>query len=573
MKNRIRLRSVSTAVVIATASGILAAVPASAAVTCTSPVFKRQFFANTTFSGTPKKTDCDSVINQSWGTGAPAAGLPYNNFGVRWTVTRDFGSGGPFTLAAEARDGIRVYIDGVRKINLWRNVSTAVRTTVNVTVPSGKHTLRVDYVNWTGSADVKLTYAPRTSATVDKVQPLAPTGATAAYNASTLKATLTWAKNKEMDLAGYRVYRRLQGTSAYILAATTTGTSYTGAPPATGQIFYYEVRAYDKAGNTSTGSTDQPVRTADKTPPSRTVATVVMGTDRTRESFVVTWKPVADAAQYRVLRIVSGHSTWTEVARTTGTTLTDYVPATGSSVRYRVETYDAAGNVAPVQAGDEAYASAWWHPRATDVTASYQGNNTALLHWNQPQDTFALTWSMYRLNHSIGVPSSGEGTTPEQCRDLTYVTEGDHFRFSCLAAVTPGATNFFSVEPYHSESIRALPSATVSVVVPSAPAPATDFTGVADGRRVDLGWTGSTSGDVDHYEVHNGVWYPATSPGSEGRFYTYNQVDVPSDTTSIRWPWLYMQSMDFVLIAVKQDGTKLSAAQSPRVHLPDPAVG
>ncbi|MCX4787793.1 MULTISPECIES: hypothetical protein [unclassified Streptomyces] len=47
MKHRIRLRSVSAAVVIATAGGLLAAVPASAAVTCASPVFKRQFFANT----------------------------------------------------------------------------------------------------------------------------------------------------------------------------------------------------------------------------------------------------------------------------------------------------------------------------------------------------------------------------------------------------------------------------------------------------------------------------------------------------------------------------------------------
>ncbi|MGW2088082.1 fibronectin type III domain-containing protein [Streptomyces sp. NPDC001880] len=573
MKHRIRLRSVSAAVVIATAGGLLAAVPASAAVTCTSPVFKRQFFANTTFSGTPKKTDCDSVINQSWGTGAPAAGLPSNNFAVRWTVTRDFGSGGPFTLAAEARDGIRVYIDGARKIDLWKNVSTAVRKTVNVTVPSGKHTLRVDYVNWTGSADVKLSYAPRTSATVDKVQPLAPSGATAAYNASTLKATVKWAKNKEMDLVGYRVYRRLQGTSVWTLAATTTGTSYTGAPPATGQTFYYEVRAYDKAGNISTGSADQAVRTADRTPPSRAVATVAMGTDRTRESYVVTWKPVADAARYRVLRIVSGHGTWAEVARTTGTTFTDYVPAVGSSVGYRVEAYDAAGNVAPAQAGDESYANAFWYPRATDVTVSYQGDNKALLQWSLPQDTFAIRWDLYRLNHSVGIPSSAEGAPPEYCTKLTYVAESDHFRFSCVAAVTPGETNSFSVEPYLSESARALPSSAVSVAVPSAPAPATDFTGVADGSRVDLSWTGSTSGDVDHYELHSGVWYPATSPGNEGRFHTYMSIEVPGDTTSVRWPWLYSQAVDFVLVAVKEDGTKLSAARSPRVHMPDPAVG
>lgn len=130
-------RTIATALVLVTAGGVLyaTAVPASAVVSCASPVFKRQFFANTTFSGTPKKTDCDSAIDQNWGTGAPVSGVPSNNFGVRWSVTRDFGSGGPFTFTASAQDGIRVYLDDVRKIDLWKNVSTTVKKTANVTIP------------------------------------------------------------------------------------------------------------------------------------------------------------------------------------------------------------------------------------------------------------------------------------------------------------------------------------------------------------------------------------------------------------------------------------------------------
>ena len=132
----------ATTVALATAGTLLTTVtPASAAVTCTSPVFKRQFFANTSFSGTAKKTDCDSAIDQSW-TGAPISGLPKDNFGVRWSVTRDFGSGGPFTLTASALDGIRVYVDGTRKIDLWKNTSTTVTKTLNLTIPSGKRRQR-----------------------------------------------------------------------------------------------------------------------------------------------------------------------------------------------------------------------------------------------------------------------------------------------------------------------------------------------------------------------------------------------------------------------------------------------
>ncbi|WP_377274338.1 fibronectin type III domain-containing protein [Peterkaempfera sp. SMS 1(5)a] len=564
--------------------GLLTATPASATVTCTSPVFKREFFANTTLSGKPKKTDCDAAINQSWGTGAPASGLPYNYFSVRWTVTRDFGSGGPFTLAAETRDGIRVYIDGVRKINVWKNVSTTQKKSVNVTIPSGKHTLRIDYVNWTGSANVKFSYAPRTSATVDKVKPLAPTGATAAYSASTMKATIKWAKRPEMDLAGYRVYRRPAGSSTWTHIATTTAISYTDAPPATGQTFYYEIRAYDKAGNTSAGSADRGVTTLDKTPPPRVAPpTVTMGTDRTRESYIVSWKPVTGAVRYRVRRHLAGESwydPWPVVATTTGTSITNYVPGTGGSVFYRIEAYDAAGNFTPAQAGDEGYVNAFWGARATDVTVSYQGDNNALLQWTLPQDTFAIRWDEVRLLRSVGTPSTEETTPPQYCSQFSYVEDGDLLRFRCIAEVTPGETNFFAVEPYFSETYRAIPSAVVSVAAPAAPAPATNFAGAIDGYGVDFSWTASPSDDVDHYELHSGFWHapggyatqPTASIDDEGTFYTLMSVDVPGDATSVRWPYLLTQQEDFALVAVSKDGTKLSVDQSPRTRMSPPTA-
>ncbi|MFJ3335320.1 PA14 domain-containing protein [Streptomyces sp. NPDC086766] len=338
-------RTTATALVLTTAAGALcaAAVPASAAVSCASPVYKRQFYANTTFSGTPKKTDCDSAIDQNWGTGAPASGLPSNYFAVRWTVTRDFGSGGPFALAASAQDGVRVYLDGVRKIDLWKNVSSTVRKTVNVTVPSGKHTLRVDFVNWTGTANVAFTYKPRTSADIDKVAPLTPAGASAAYDPATGKARLGWSKNKEMDLGGYRVYRRLKGTSfGGTPLATTTTTSYTDATlPVTGQTYYYEVRAYDKAGNTSAGTADQPVTTADRTPPAAPTGPTA---DSETDGLRIGWNPVADAASYRVYRATSADGAYTLAGSTGETSYLDTSAVEGATSYYRVTALDAAGN-------------------------------------------------------------------------------------------------------------------------------------------------------------------------------------------------------------------------------------
>ncbi|GGR94488.1 MULTISPECIES: PA14 domain-containing protein [Streptomyces] len=340
-------RATATAVVLAAAGALLSAVAptASAAATCASPTYQRQFFANTTFTGTPKKTDCDTAVAEKWGTGAPATGLPKDNFGVRWTVTRDFGSGGPFALPVTAQDGIRVYLDGTRKVDLWKNVSTTQKKTVNVTIPSGRHTLRVDFVNWTGAADVSFSYTPRTTPDVDKVKPLVPSGDSVSYDAVTGRAKVSWSKNKEMDLAGYRVYRRPSGSpfKAVPLAATT-GTSYTDTTlPVTGESFYYEVRAYDKAGNESAGTADKPVTTADRTAPGAPSGLEV--TDASEENGLgLGWSSVPGAASYRVYRATSANGTYTRLGSAAEPSYRDATAVVGTAYAYQVTAVDAAGN-------------------------------------------------------------------------------------------------------------------------------------------------------------------------------------------------------------------------------------
>ncbi|MEU1009110.1 PA14 domain-containing protein [Streptomyces sp. NPDC005890] len=340
-------RTTAAAVVLAAVGALLGAVAptASAATGCASPVYTRQFFANTTFSGTPKKADCDSAVAEQWGTGAPATGLPKDNFGVRWTVTRDFGSGGPFALTAAAQDGIRVYLDGTRKVDLWKNVSTTQKKTVNVTVPSGKHTLRVDFVNWTGSANVSFAYTPRTSPDVDKVKPLVPTGTAVTYDSVTGKAKIGWSKSKEMDLAGYRVYRRLAGYP-YEAAplATTTATTYTDTTlPATGDTYYYEVRAYDKAGNESAGTADKPVTTADRTAPGAPSGLEVTDASE-QDGLRIGWSSEPGAASYRVYRAATANGTYTRLGSTQELSYRDASAAVGTTYYYRVTAVDAAGN-------------------------------------------------------------------------------------------------------------------------------------------------------------------------------------------------------------------------------------
>ncbi|MCD2465893.1 PA14 domain-containing protein [Streptomyces sp. MBT42] len=348
MTTRNRLSALATTAALAASGGLLTATPAAAAVTCAAPVWKAEYYANTTLTGTPKLTTCDSVIAENYGTGDPAGvTLPRDNFSVRWSVTRDFGSGGPFTFTAEAQDGIRVTLDGVRKIDLWKNVSTTQKKTAAVTVPAGRHTIHVSYATWTGAANVKFGYTPNTSATVDRTRPLAPAGASLAYDRALNRATVKWAANKEMDLAGYRVYRRPSTSATWTKVsgstALVTGTSYVNSPPATGERFLYELRAVDRAGNESAGGTDLTVASVDRTAPA--APTGVTADDGT-PGVTLTWKPVAGAAKYQVHRQRKGTTDPVAQVATgvTGTTWTDAGAAERTAYTYWVSAVDAAGN-------------------------------------------------------------------------------------------------------------------------------------------------------------------------------------------------------------------------------------
>ncbi|MGW1715766.1 fibronectin type III domain-containing protein [Streptomyces sp. NPDC002156] len=444
----------ATAVALATAGGLLTAVAAptasAATVTCNSPVYKRQFFANTTFAGTPKKTDCDATVAENWGAKAPATGLPKDNFGVRWTVTRDFGSGGPFAFTAAAQDGIRVYLDGKVKVNVWKNVTSTAKKTVNVTIPSGKHTLRVDYANFTGNANVNFAYTPRTSASVDKVKPLAPTGPTVAYDKTTGKAKLTWAKNKELDLAGYKVYRRLNGTPfGSTPLATTTATTYTDSTlPKTGETYAYEVRAYDKAGNQSAGSADVTATTVDKTAPVQ--VTDLSGQGTTAGNFL-TWKPSSkDVHHYELWAAPVGQSDSNSPRVVFGTSWADELAEPGTAYTYKVQAVDGAGNISPVSEPvtvTRPVASTTPAPTALEGTPA---DASTRLSWVPSEDGTVTGFHVYRRSSTNGVGTlvgSVDGSTASSYDDTS----------------APKGTAYYYVVAVDSTGAESVPSAQISV--------------------------------------------------------------------------------------------------------------
>lgn len=134
--------------------------------------WRGEYFTNRTLSGTPAVVRDDAAINFDWGTGAPAEGIPMDNFSVRWTRTVTLDSGRyRFTLTTD--DGARVWIGNRQIFDEWRN--QAVTTfTVDVDLNAGSYPIRMDYYDDQGAAVAKLSWTRTGDITGQPPQPPKP---------------------------------------------------------------------------------------------------------------------------------------------------------------------------------------------------------------------------------------------------------------------------------------------------------------------------------------------------------------------------------------------------------------
>ncbi|MHB8841226.1 MAG: Ig-like domain-containing protein [Candidatus Aquicultor sp.] len=101
----------------------------------------------------------------------------------------------------------------------------------------------------------------------DTVPPAVPQGLKSTSTSDT--AQLSWTANKETDLAGYNVYRKIKGglTPAKLNSTTLTATQYQDKTVEVSKTYVYYVTAIDKLSNESTGSTQVEVTITGKTTP------------------------------------------------------------------------------------------------------------------------------------------------------------------------------------------------------------------------------------------------------------------------------------------------------------------
>jgi hypothetical protein len=151
---------------------------------CPAGQFLAEYFNNIALSGAAVRTACETTINYNWGTGGPA-GMPTDNFSVRWTGRFSFPAGNT-TFTATADDGVRVFLDAAIVIDAWRD-QPATTYTATRSLTAGQHEVKVEYYERGGGAVAQVSWTS-VAAPIPALTVLTPSVATAGGSAFTLTA-------------------------------------------------------------------------------------------------------------------------------------------------------------------------------------------------------------------------------------------------------------------------------------------------------------------------------------------------------------------------------------------------
>jgi len=114
-----------------------------------------EYYSGLALGGTATCRD-DATLNFNWANGAPIAGVPADNFSVRWTRSVTFTAGSHnFTVGSD--DGTRVYVDGTILIDYWNDRSYATQSAAR-TLTAGTHVVVMEFYERGGQAQATLSW-------------------------------------------------------------------------------------------------------------------------------------------------------------------------------------------------------------------------------------------------------------------------------------------------------------------------------------------------------------------------------------------------------------------------------
>src|SRR5207247_7376231 len=96
-------------------------------------------------------------VDFSWGTGAPAPGVPIDVFSARWTGYVQAAQAGTWTFYTSSRDGVRLRVGSALVIDNWTTHATA-DSSGTVALPAGAARISLEYFSASPNPEIHLSW-------------------------------------------------------------------------------------------------------------------------------------------------------------------------------------------------------------------------------------------------------------------------------------------------------------------------------------------------------------------------------------------------------------------------------
>ncbi len=125
------------------------------AVAQTTNTWRGEYFANRNLQGTPVFTRDDPSVDFNWRNSSPGAGIPADDFSVRWTRWYFITTPGNWTFTTLTDDGVRLFVDDRLVIDAWQDQPLTVQS-VTLNLSPSFHLVRMEYYERRADAQAHL---------------------------------------------------------------------------------------------------------------------------------------------------------------------------------------------------------------------------------------------------------------------------------------------------------------------------------------------------------------------------------------------------------------------------------
>ena len=198
-------------------------------------VWQAKYWNNRTLEGDPVIVRNESGLSHEWGDGSPDPSLDTDAFSAEWSTQTHFNAG-TYRFTATVDDGMRVYVDGNKIIDVWYD-SQQHDVSADVNLSEGNHSIVVKYYEAGGKAVAKIAWSQ--------------------VNSSSTTTTGLWTAEyfNNISLSGSPSRTQQEGKIDYIWSGSPAvgvnadqfSTRWSGVVPVNAGTYRFTVRADDGA--------------------------------------------------------------------------------------------------------------------------------------------------------------------------------------------------------------------------------------------------------------------------------------------------------------------------------------